>query len=185
MNHPGTIPLRTDRLLLRPLEMTDARAYAAVWAEAPVVWEPPFSDEQTVGLRKRIARLDHPYVYDWGIVLQAVGTLIGEIFTVRHDENTLSCEIAYGIAREHRDHGYASEALARVLPFLLLEAGYNRVQAGHLADNPASGRVMEKAGMKYEGTLRQDNRNRAGVLTDSRIYSMIRGDIAGSPAKPG
>ena len=87
--------------------------------------------------------------------------------------------MAYEVKAKYRNKGYASEALKRVLKFLLVEVEYNRISAGHLADNPASGRVMEKAGMKYEGTHRQDNRNHEGILTDSRLYAILREDLLG------
>lgn len=177
MNNLSTRVLETNRLILRPLKLSDAENYSSVWAKHPKVWEPPFSTEQTDSLRKRILQYDRADCYDWGIALKTSDTIIGEIFTVNNDEKMLSCEMVYGMAEKHRNNGYTSEALACVLKYLLLEVGYNRIQAGHLADNPASGRVMEKAGMVYEGTLRQDNRNDDGVLTDSRIYSMIRDDI--------
>ncbi len=103
--------------------------------------------------------------------------IIGGILTVDANEKMLSCEIGYTINPKFRNKGYASEALKRVLDFLLIEVEYNRIQAGHLADNPASGRVMEKAGMKYEGTLRQDNRNHEGILTNSKVYGILREDM--------
>ena len=180
MIHLGTRELKTDRLILRRLTLDDAEDFCRVWSSGSIAWEPPYSTAQIQLLQKRIDKYRQPNVYDWGIVPLSTGRVVGEIFTVNHDERTASCEMVYGIARPYRNQGYASGALARVLRFLLLDAGYNRVQAGHLADNPASGRVMQKAGMQYEGRLRQDNRNAAGVLTDSIIYSMIRSDLDAS-----
>jgi [ribosomal protein S5]-alanine N-acetyltransferase len=175
MNHSGTIVLETERLILRPLRLADAEYYTAIWNSN--AWIPPFSIEQTDKLQKRISQYRRIDIYDWGIALKATDTVVGEILTVNNDDKMLSCEIAYSMNQRHRNKGYTTEALAYVLKYLLLEVGYNRIQAGHLADNPASGRVMEKAGMVYEGTLRQDNRNADGVLTDSKIYSMILTDI--------
>ncbi len=178
MNHIGTKTLETQRLILRRYTLDDARAYACVDSPAGnVVWEPPFSQEQTAEVKGVINRYKNPGYYRWAIALKDSGAVVGGILIVKSDEKMLSCEIAYVINPKYRNRGYASEALRRVLVFLLTEVEYNRVQAGHLADNPASGRVMQKAGMKYEGTLRQDNRNREGVLTDSMIYGLLREDI--------
>lgn len=178
MKHIGTVTLATDRLVLRQYAIGDAYEYACVDSErGEVVWEAPFSEEQTSELQGVIDRYKHEDFYWWAITEKASGKIIGGILTVCADESMLSCEIAYVINAKYRNSGYASEALKRVLAFLLTEVGYNRVQAGHLADNPASGRVMEKAGMKYEGTLRQDNRNHEGKLTDTKIYGLLREDM--------
>ena len=55
------------------------------------------------------------------------------------------------------------EALHRVIAFLFCEVGVNRIAACHDADNPKSGRVMDKAGMKQEGILRQEGINNQGI----------------------
>lgn len=165
MNHIGTSALETERLILRRFGMGDEQDYAAVW------------DQETMPMDTILRGYTDSKYYRWAIVEKANQKTVGEIFTVNHDDRTESCEIVYAIAAAYRNRGYASEALKRVLLFLLLDVGYNRVQAGHLADNPASGRVMVKSGMKYEHSLRQDNRNENGDFTDSRIYSMIRDDL--------
>ena len=175
MQHLGTQPLETARLRLDRLTLEKLHDYVHIWDDEPI-------DEAAVraradSLEKRIAWFDRPAGYCWGLYRRQDGRLVGEIFAVNQDERTRSCEIAYGTAPAWRNQGYMSEALAAVLRFLLLQVGYNRVQAGHLVDNPASGRVMQKAGMVYEGTLRQDNLNPQGQLTDSKIYSMIRDDL--------
>ncbi len=178
MNHLGTVTLETQRLILRRYAVEDARGYACVDSETgDVLWEPPFSDEKISQVRGVVDRYKSPDYYRWAVTLKDGGAIVGGILTVRSDEKMLACEIAYATNPKHRNRGYASEALRRVLSFLLMDVGYNRVQGGHLADNPASGRVMQKAGMKYEGTLRQDNRNSAGVLMDSKIYGLLREEI--------
>jgi len=103
--------------------------------------------------------------------------IIGAICTINHNEEIKSCEIAYNISKHYRNKGYMTEALYCVLRFLINEVGYNRIKGGHFADNPASGRVMEKAGMRYEGTLRQNEKNMNGDIVDGKIYSLIKDDI--------
>ncbi len=67
------------------------------------------------------------------------------------------------------------EALAEVIRFLFEEVGMNRIQATHDARNPNSGRVMEKCGMLYEGTMRQASRNNQGI-DDSVVRAVLRED---------
>ena len=68
-----------------------------------------------------------------------------------------------------------TEALKAVMDFLFDEVGLNRVAACHDPNNPASGRVMEKAGMKYEGILREAGKNNTGIC-DEVWHSMIRSE---------
>jgi RimJ/RimL family protein N-acetyltransferase len=63
-------------------------------------------------------------------------------------------ELGYWIGREHWNRGYATEAARAVLDHAFGTLGLRRVFAEHLVRNPASGRVMEKLGMREEGILR-------------------------------
>ena len=165
MKHLGTKTLETERLLLRKSNINDVDEY----------------DDDPSGQKNYIEQVmkkyDKPDFYYWTFVEKMGNKAVGYICTVNDDEKTLSCEMAYETKAEYRNNGYASEALKRVLEFLLVEVEYNRISAGHLADNPASGRVMRKAGMKHEGTRRQDIRNSEGILTDSELYGILREDL--------
>ncbi len=68
------------------------------------------------------------------------------------------------------------EALKAVMDYLFDVVGLNRVAACHDANNAKSGRVMEKAGMKLEGTLRATGKNNQGVLYDKVWHSMIKSE---------
>ncbi|MEO6717444.1 MAG: GNAT family N-acetyltransferase [Novosphingobium sp.] len=61
-------------------------------------------------------------------------------------------ELGYWIARSHWGQGYATEAAQAVLQ-LAKALGHRRVVAGHFVDNPASGRVLTKAGFRRTGTV--------------------------------
>lgn len=63
--------------------------------------------------------------------------------------------IGYCIGEKWWHQGITSEALQHVINFLIDEVGMNRIEAVHDSQNPNSGKVMKKCGMKYEGTLRQ------------------------------
>ena len=69
-----------------------------------------------------------------------------------------------------------SEALKTVLEFGFTKLGLNRIEAQHESDNPASGRVMIKAGMRHEGTLRQRVYNK-GRYADVELYAILRSDF--------
>ncbi len=63
-------------------------------------------------------------------------------------------ELGYWIAREHWGQGYATEA-ARAVLSQALALGHRRIVASHFVDNPASGRVLVKAGFRPTGELRR------------------------------
>lgn len=65
------------------------------------------------------------------------------------------CEVDYKLGSAFWGRGYASEALAAVLAYLFGQAGFHRVQAKCAAENAASERVMQKAGMRREGVLQE------------------------------
>jgi ribosomal-protein-alanine N-acetyltransferase len=180
MKHLGTKNIETERLLLRKY----------VFDDAEVLFNNLMSDEEnnkyshkTLEQTKNelinwIEEYEKPDYYEWAVELKYNREIIGLICTINNDEETNSCEIAYTFSKYYWNNGYATEALYYVLRYLINEVGYNRIQGGHLVDNHASGRVMEKAGMKYEGTLRQDTVNwKTGKLIDSKIYSIIKNDI--------
>ena len=68
-----------------------------------------------------------------------------------------------------------TEALRAVIKFGFEEMNLNRIEAQHETTNPASGRVMEKVGMKKEGVLRQRLLNK-GKFVDVALYSVLRGE---------
>ena len=77
-------------------------------------------------------------------------------------------ELGYWIAIPHRNKGYASEAVRTIIEYGFSKLNLKRIQAYHSIDNPASGRVLEKAGMVFEGILRLYN-----GITDEKMYSAI------------
>jgi ribosomal-protein-alanine N-acetyltransferase len=181
LNHLGTINIETKRLCLRKLSIDDARDVFHHWTgDSLIMWRNGVHkslEQTTKEMKKWIKCYEKKEYYEWGIELKENHEIIGAICTINNDEETKSCEIAYNISKFHRNKGYMTETLFCILRFLINEIGYNRIRGGHFVDNPASGRVMEKAGMKYEGTLRQNGKNMNGDIVDSKIYSLIKDDI--------
>lgn len=84
-------------------------------------------------------------------------------------------ELGYWIGRQYWCDNYATEAGRAVLEYAFSSLGLNRVYARHLGKNPASGRVMQKLGMVYEGCLRQDV-VKWGQVDDIILYSVLRSE---------
>lgn len=91
----------------------------------------------------------------------------------------LECmQLGWVIGRNYWGNGYVAEAALKVVDFLFDEVGANCIYAGHDVNNPNSGRVMQKIGMKYEGVLRQFGRNNQGIVDCAR-YSIIKSNRIG------
>ena len=110
--------------------------------------------------------------YQWAIEVNDIEQPIGSISVVSLDEDVQSAEIGYCIGKSWWHQGYTTEAVEAVIRFLMAEVGAGRVWAQHDVANPNSGEVMKKAGMDYEGTLRQSAKNNQGIV-DSAVYAKI------------
>lgn len=84
-------------------------------------------------------------------------------------------ELAYVLARPYWNQGLMTEAARTVLEFGFSQWNLNRIEARCLVENTASSRVMEKIGMKYEGTLRQQMHVK-GAFRDLKIYAILKSD---------
>ncbi|HEV7590845.1 MAG TPA: GNAT family N-acetyltransferase [Longimicrobium sp.] len=85
-------------------------------------------------------------------------------------------ELGYWVARQFWNCGYASECARAVVAFGFRELGLNRVAAHHYARNPASGRVMQKIGMTWEGKMRK-HILKWGVFEDIEIYGILADEL--------
>ena len=180
MKKIGMRIIETERLILRPFTLDDAPAMFERWASDPEVtryltWQPhPNVDVTRAYLAALVAKYPAGDSFDWAIDLKGVG-VIGSIGVVGYREETEAAELGYCLSRAHWGQGIMPEALKAVLDFLFEEAGCLRVSAKHDIANPKSGRVMEKAGMKYEGTLRRAGYNNRGII-DAVHSAMILED---------
>ena len=87
--------------------------------------------------------------------------------------------VGYWIGCEYWNNGYCTEAAGEIVRFGFEELGLNRIVSSHLTRNPASGRVMQKIGMKYEGCSPQQVRHR-GRFEDLERYGLLRADFQAS-----
>ena len=96
-----------------------------------------------------------PDVYNWAISLKATDTVIGwlGIGSASHPTMEHERDFGYVLNRHVWGQGYMTEALRAVLAYEFDVLGTQRIFATCETANRASARVMEKAGMRYEGTF--------------------------------
>ena len=73
--------------------------------------------------------------------------------------------------------GISTEALKAVISYLFKEISMNRIEGRHNTLNLASGRVILKSGMKFEGIMRETDINRNGEFCDLVVYSILKSDL--------
>jgi ribosomal-protein-alanine N-acetyltransferase len=90
--------------------------------------------------------------FEWAIVHTQTNQLIGAI-GLGYNRNHHHGEVGYWLGEPYWNQGYASEALQIVIKWAFTEQQYHRIYARHFIFNQASRKVMEKAGLTYEGTM--------------------------------
>ena len=181
LNKTGTQTIETHRLILRQYRIGDAEDMFNNWASDPEVtrfltWPPHASVEVTRTLLNNwIQRYENGDYFNWAIEWKESGRVIGNISVVKFNEATESADMGYCMSRAFWGRGIMPEALQAVMDYLFDVVGVRRVAACHDVNNPKSGRVMEKAGMKTEGILRGAGKNNLGIC-DEVWHAAVRSD---------
>ncbi len=180
---PGEI--QTPRLTLRKPVRADAAEIFRQYAGDPEVtrcldWRPDGSLRQVEELiDTALAHWEEGTSFAWSVILRESGAFLG---TIEARIDAYMVNVSYVIARPHWNRGYATEALRGLCAWADGEPEVFRVWAVCAADNPASARVLEKAGMTREGMLRRWTvfPNRGGAPVDCYSYARVRETSAGS-----
>ncbi len=181
MIHKGTKKLDTNRLILRRFKIEDANDMYNNWASNPnvskyVTWSPHKDVNDTKKLLEEwIKNYDEIDTYKWVVEIKDTKEIMGSIDVVSKKFLEFGvCEIGYCYGEKYWNKGYATECLEAVMKYLFDECDAYVICAEHLSENPASGRVMIKSGLKYEGTLRSRYVDPDGIRNDLLSYSITK-----------
>ena len=181
MQHCGTRTLFTAHLILRPFSPQDGEAMFRNWASDPEVtryltWPPHENPEQTAQLcHIWSAAALSPNKYIWALEHRECHEVIGSLSAVDLNEQTGVMELGYCLSRAFQGRGLMTEALRAVLRCLFENTSVRVIRAAHDTQNPASGRVMDKAGMMREGIARGTGLNNQGIC-DVLWHSLTRAE---------
>ena len=170
--------IRTERLLLRPLKLSDASDVQRLAGDRDVASttrniEHPYEDGMAEKwIRSCQEKSDAGELINFAITIHCDCSFIGAI-SLHYDTGARQAEIGYWVGKPFWGQGYATEAVKAVIHHGLIELKLDRVYAAHFTRNPASGRVMQKAGMLHEGFLK-GHTEKWGVLENLELYGVKR-----------
>ena len=152
--------LESEHLILRQIRVSDAPDMYEYACDPEVtrylLWSPHKDISHTrdyleyLGSRYRIG-MHH----EWAVILKSEGRMIGTCGFVNFDIPHKRAEIGYVLNPRYRGQGLAPEAVRRVLQFGFQVLNLHRIEARYMIGNDASRRVMEKAGLRFEGVARE------------------------------
>ena len=188
VNFPPEIPvIETGRLRLRPFVPADAPelqrlAGDKAVADTTLSIPHPYPDgvaESWISTHAAKWRAGEELVL--AITLQADNTFLGSISLMIQAAAEIA-QLGYWIGVPYWNRGYTSEAARAVIDHGFRLLGLQRIEAHHMTLNPASGRVMEKAGMRREGFSSQALRKN-GLLRDVVFYGVDRDSWLGESTR--
>lgn len=172
--------INTPRLTLRPFSESDSAKFFQNWGcdEAVARYltrRAHLNADETAGwIARWLPLYANPGFFLWCV--EYAGEPIGTINLHDVSEDDLSCDMGYSIGSRWWGLGLATEAASAVRDFAFESAGMHRLTAWIADGNAASGRVLEKLGMQYEGRSRQSMRARNGGFVDQLHYAILRSE---------
>jgi [ribosomal protein S5]-alanine N-acetyltransferase len=178
VNRVPSIPtLETERLRLRPFMLDDEAAVFALASDPEVARFVRFEAHRTptetrlfLELVQQHYRRGDPFAL--AIVRREDQRLIGSCGFVSLADARRSAEIGYWLGKPYWGQGYAVEAARALVRFAFEQMNLERVEARCFVENRAGQRVIEKLGMKFEGTDRGEMIK--GKYSELRVYGICR-----------
>ena len=166
--------LETDRLRIRPYSEADIPELLPLIGTKEVAATTlriahPYTEKDA---REFLEFANEPGKVWLAITLRNDGRQIGGI-GLRIEEQHQHAELGYWLGAAHWGQGYATEAGRAMLRFGFEDLQLHRIFATHFKHNPASGSILKKLGMRYEGCQRE-HLLKWGELVDSEMYGILR-----------
>lgn len=178
------VRFETQRLAVRCFQAQDGPAFAEYRSDPEVArfqsWDTPLPLEQAMAAIERYRTRD-PAAEGWfQYAIDLDGVLIGDIGVGTH-ENLMQAEIGFTLAPRYQGHGYATEAVGRLIQYLFEDRGLHRLSAGCDGRNHASARLLERLGFQREGMQRQHTWIK-GEWTDELLFGFLASDYYATAA---
>lgn len=168
------------RCRIRKWEMSDARDLAVALSNTKVQdnlrdgLPYPYTEQDGKDFISDMLAADENETFAFAVT--ADSKVIGSIGVFRQQNiHSRTAELGYYIAEGYWGRGLMTEAVTQVCRHVFENSDIIRIYAEPFAYNAASCRVLEKAGFKYEGTLR-DNAVKNGKVIDMKMYSLLKAE---------
>jgi ribosomal-protein-alanine N-acetyltransferase len=177
--------LRTERLILRPFELSDAKivqqkagdkAVAETTANIPHPY-PDGAAEEWISTHQ--PKFESGELINYAITLEKTGELIGAVGLVINKRFNRA-ELGFWIEKDLWGKGYATEAARALMDYGFNKFGLHKIFAEHMTRNPVSGKVMKKLGMQKEGLLKE-HVLRSDKYEDVVVYGILNDDWNKNP----
>ncbi|WBW97026.1 GNAT family N-acetyltransferase [Oceanirhabdus sp. W0125-5] len=172
--------IKTERLILREFNDKDYKFFKKLEQnEFYIKYERdsiPTEEETREKFEGILEKNNSKDNYRFLITRAEDGEPLGTVLVWCIDKPIREWEIGWGLSQEHTGKGIATEAARALLKFGFDKLNAHRIQANCNANNIASEKIMERIGMKKEGTLR-DTRILRGEWFGSTIYSILENEI--------
>jgi RimJ/RimL family protein N-acetyltransferase len=186
--HDGGVPdtgftaLTADRVVLRRFRLTDLVPFVAYRSDPDVAryqgWTAPYPVERAHRMLVELAQ-EHPDTpgewFQVAVALAGTDELIGDCGVHVPMAEPRQAEIGFTFAPAHQGRGYATEAVRRLLDYLLVERRKHRVVAACDVRNARSAALLRRVGMRREGVLRQGVWAK-GEWTDEELYAVLQSE---------
>jgi RimJ/RimL family protein N-acetyltransferase len=172
------IRFETERLIIRPFELTDAEVFSTYRSDPSVAryqgWEAPYPLEKAIEFIQQIQQWKPEMLGEWlqlAMVRKDTGEMIGDCaFYILKDGK--QAEIGMTLAKDAQGFGYGREATIQLLVYLFDELGMRRVRANCDPRNLPSWRILERVGMRREAHMLRSTWIK-GEWTDDYWYAML------------
>ncbi len=185
---PPSLPLRTERLVLRSVMPSDSPAIGAYCADPEVTRYLPFPALDAEGLAGRMEKLVAGVAPSepgemLALAVEHDGVLVGDMmlrFESRHGPSDPPGigELGWVFSPEHAGRGFATEAARALVDLAFSHYPLHRLMARLDPRNLASARLCERLGMRHEAHTREDYADRDGTWTDTAVYGLLRREWA-------
>lgn len=179
MNGIGTCTIETDRLILRRFKIEDYKKVYENWTSDKkttryLSWNTHDNEEVTKEyIQSKLSSYDKDFFFDWIVIRKEDNEPIGEISCVKFSKLHRLCEMGDCFGSKYWNNGYGTEALKAFIDYMLNKVQVDIVIACHTESNLASGRIMEKAGMKKDAVLPNYFVNKETRKREAQIFYSI------------
>lgn len=178
INHTGTVPLETDRLVLRRTVKSVIDEFFFIQLN-PNIRRYLGTNRLGDDLEKNRKYFDEEKYnelnyYRWTIERKEDNKILGCIYLNIHDEKARTAGIDYWIREDAWGNGYTTEASRKILNFAFDTLNINRIESCGGKDNPGTYKVMEKIGLKYEGERKEGIFYYYGGLENLVLYGITK-----------